>query len=1352
MTSALDPPSGDAARQAIHAIRGYEYQTLAAALAWVDLDENGLLYLEVAEDYAEVVGAALNAVQVKDTRSSGSVTLKTSAVRDAIKSFVSLAEEHPDQQVELRFFTSSPVGLEKAHKDRPGGRAGLTFWKRVRAGLEEVGPLRDVLEGESFPEVVRRFCKSRDDESLRTDLICRMAWDCDKPDATNLRLELEQRLTLVLRRDFRVPSHEAPRVADALVLRVLQKSTLPEARERVLSRSELCKLVDHSTRTSIRNTDLEQLLAQAFGDQGEFGPGQAVVSTPGRDTPPWIIDASGLPDPKYLIPRPAVTAAAELALKSSGICFIVGATGTGKSMVARRVASAFAYGAWWVDLRDAEAREARNRLSQALPLLAGMGPVTLMVEDLNCAEDSTVHRALAQVVEAARRHDMRVLVTSYRWPSTTTLNGLGVDSTSLVPCPHFDQEETNALVGMLGGDPAVWGRVAQIAGGSGHPQLTHAFLAGMAAKGWPANEIGQVLNRGFRTTDLEDTRAAARASVAYSLRQPARDLLYRLSLATGFFKRSLALEVAAIPPRIERASECFDELLGRWVEVAATDRHRISPLANRFGAEMLGTGEQRQVHHTIATQTISHGPIDAGDIDGILVHGLAGESHESLLKLSSAIAAADAETRAALAAHVAVFPLLNASKPIYPKHPPTSVMLRVAQFRLAVASDEPENIEEIVSALLREAEAIDHDLAGPYLEGAVIAPILTNIGIAKHVRGWVSLLSHFRRMEQAGDEDAQSLREEHPDIPTMAALFHIGIAELDSVQRLDAIFEDLDTWGSDERRELFTPIDPSYADHHLMVHYPWIVQSRQPDFDPTGAVASYRRMADYAKAWGLRTLSLQCRVAMAMIFDEHLSDQEAALRVLNETSAMFGKDRVLARALAKLHHRGGQRREALSHYHDAFMHMDGSGPVDAVYMLRDAAICAAECGEWDTARGWFLQAQAASDPLQEIGLGAVSIGLGADAAVASFEIGDIRDGIERLMVALQALGALDPDSNLQAAHCHRLIRHTILWLKAKVGGRPIRSAENPRPIVPGACSNPEPIPEIQELPLGHIEFAWYMLAEIEVAAGLDLGIRDIATQGTAAGHVPLLEHGLRLQVLSVDIQRLDPESFAAHFPDYVASAAYCLANARQLRDSWNLVDPDRTVIPDLPTAPPFDQITELAARHAIIAYGVKSLLDGRSDDTALLRGALTARLGQPHVGNSLFDHWNARDADRSDLDSEVAVIVARCLDSGSPPPDLLFLAGLRLVDWIAQSSFKTVLMSRLAPWLRHQWRRVLRTQRFLLFAPQSTVAAIEDVLTGQSEGAQFAARLALVAAPAVNARVGGSLRQRLSEFVTGVPE
>jgi hypothetical protein len=73
-------PQGDVARQAVDSLRGYVYQVTAAALTWLDLDDYGRLFLEVAEDYAVVAKSSIDAVQVKDTAASGTVTLNMNSV------------------------------------------------------------------------------------------------------------------------------------------------------------------------------------------------------------------------------------------------------------------------------------------------------------------------------------------------------------------------------------------------------------------------------------------------------------------------------------------------------------------------------------------------------------------------------------------------------------------------------------------------------------------------------------------------------------------------------------------------------------------------------------------------------------------------------------------------------------------------------------------------------------------------------------------------------------------------------------------------------------------------------------------------------------------------------------------------------------------------------------------------------------------------------------------------------------------------------------------------------------------------------------------------------------------------
>jgi len=108
-----DAPQGDVARQAVAALRGYAFQLYGSLLAWLELKDGEELFLEVAEDYAVVAREALKAVQAKETRASGTVTLNTSGVKEAINSFVDLCHRNPERKVSLRYFTTSLIGLEK---------------------------------------------------------------------------------------------------------------------------------------------------------------------------------------------------------------------------------------------------------------------------------------------------------------------------------------------------------------------------------------------------------------------------------------------------------------------------------------------------------------------------------------------------------------------------------------------------------------------------------------------------------------------------------------------------------------------------------------------------------------------------------------------------------------------------------------------------------------------------------------------------------------------------------------------------------------------------------------------------------------------------------------------------------------------------------------------------------------------------------------------------------------------------------------------------------------------------------------------------------------------------------------
>jgi hypothetical protein len=409
-------PEGDAARQAVDSLRGYAYQVLASALVWVDLGERDRLYLEVAEDYA-VMAQNLSAVQVKDTATSSTMTLNSSNVQEAIGSFVYLVARNPRVSVELRYLTTSTIGTERKVADRPCGIAGMEYWRKA-AVASDVAPLRAILESETFPPTVRDFVRARNDAEVRRDLLQKIHWDCGAPDFQTLHDDLQERLIVVGRDRFSLAAPEARRLADVLAYRVLQKSVLKTPAERVLNRAELYEILNAAAEVAMPRATAFALLSElTTGMTGSMADGLGPAGTLAGQEPGWLIGSDALPSPQRFIARPALETAAVSAVDRFGAAILIGASGLGKSHVARVAAESSAGAFVMVDLRDADAAETRRRLDIVFGRIGGMKVPLLILEDLNKFDDPGVARALGRVLEALRRRDRTALVTLYRRPS-----------------------------------------------------------------------------------------------------------------------------------------------------------------------------------------------------------------------------------------------------------------------------------------------------------------------------------------------------------------------------------------------------------------------------------------------------------------------------------------------------------------------------------------------------------------------------------------------------------------------------------------------------------------------------------------------------------------------------------------------------------------------------------------------------------------------------------------------------------------------------------------------------------------------------------------------------------------------
>ena len=746
--------------------------------------------------------------------------------------------------------------------------------------------------------------------------------------------------------------------------------------------------------------------------------------------------------------------------------------------------------------------------------------------------------------------------------------------------------------------------------------------------------------------------------------------------------------------------------------------------------------------------------IDAMDANAIVLHGLAGESTNSLAVLAQSLLSVNVDSLEVLAESVSTLRLLRTDRLIYSKDLSVSVMLRIAQFRLAAAFGGRHMVVDVVAALLNEVSRMPDGQPKETLDQMVLFRLLITKGIANYLDNWIALLLRFKSMVEGNSflqsvvADVETARDA-PGATHAAILFTIGSVELSSVSRLEMIVEHLDKLDAVERKRWLLPIDPSVADYSLLINAPWVAERSRDAFDPSDALLRFRRMSEKTGAWGIRPLCLQCWVAQAIMHDEFLDDPEGALAVLDEAVTVMGNDLILSRAKAKVHWRRGDHHIALEILRRIADRVGRDVPVERVTALREAAISAAHCNDWAQSEEWFLEAQRAAELMQSDDAQAVVIGLGADSAVAALETGDVGRMLKRLSEALVALGEVDPEATLQNAYCHRIIRHTVLWGQSRITNEETRIQGEVIAMQPGACSNPEPLPEVGNLPLGHIDVSLYMLAQSEAAAGLDVGIGASLQDRLALGPIPMMEFLLRLEEMKSDIGRLDPVRFSSHFLKYVESGAFFSANAQEIRRTFDPLKLVRGEVPALKKNGSNEPAAEQIANEAILAFVIRCAMARNARAMSEVERLLSREFSGKFPGSCVFGPASGKCRNLPELSKTVCSIAHKLLSGDHLAPDAFWMAGLRLLEWTNQSKFGSALIPHLAAWQRMGWERIVESERFQLILPRRTVPEIQAVLDVGLNDQKFAAKLILASNSAVRYRLPETYRNLLVAVSTG---
>jgi hypothetical protein len=463
----------------------------------------------------------------------------------------------------------------------------------------------------------------------------------------------------------------------------------------------------------------------------------------------------------------------------------------------------------------------------------------------------------------------------------------------------------------------------------------------------------------------------------------------------------------------------------------------------------------------------------------------------------------------------------------------------------------------------------------------------------------------------------------------------------------------------------------------------------------------------------------------------------------------LGEDVALSRARAKIFWHHDKHVEAVTILRAIADQVGRDSPIDRAFAMREAAISAAKTDDWAQAESWFREAQRAAATVETDNMHAMAIGLEADRAVAAFKIGQIDQALRGLASSLSGLAKLHPEASLRAAYCHRVVRHTVLWMETTIDRRETLIDGRPIVMLPGTCSNPEPPSAITALPLGPLDLAWYMLAEAEISSGRDVGIFRSLRQNLKDGPILFMEVALRNRWITVDVANSDGSRLAADMSDYLAALAYLRSRDAAERAAFDVMSPPRGEVRPLSSSELSEAPSEAAAVDAILAFALVSLFRGRVDALLGLEANLVAQFGNQVPGGAVFQKWRGAASSLGPLDDVVARAIASIRSGAHIEPRALWEIGLRLFEKLRQSNFRGLLVPLVAAWLRGEWQRIIAEEGFRLSRPRQTVPGVEaDLASGKNDEA-FIASLLLSAAEAVGSPLGAAYESLLRDVARG---
>lgn len=1295
MEKVIRPLDHDKTREATSSIRGYVYQAYQSILAWMRLKEDDLLFLEAAEDFDVHEPELVTVTQVKDTAGSGSITLRSEDVIDAINNYWRHKNSNAERLILFRFLSTSEPGQEKGIKFGDVGK-GIEYWKLAgRNDHYEVEPLKDFLLTLSLDESLKDFLRDSDDTAIRSQILSKIQWDTGKNLIDGLIVSIEERLI----------SHGDKKGVDSFSSKkalayLLQKVTdlLAFAGDRRLNYADFCQAFDEATMEVMPKGEA-LVLRSMLNRLSPLANASSVATT----NQPLQVLEEPLPLVRGATSRDDVVTNYESILRNHGAIILRGSTGLGKTSLARLVTDRIC-GEWaWAGFRGRTPTHIADLFKRAAVEIRNLGITPQVVlDDLDFGGLAKFEKELLALAFSVLNAGGHVILTGPSMCPPDFLNKLWLPTECDQVVTYLNEKDIADIACFHGLTDRhklhQWSRAILITT-QGHPQLVHARIKNLESKGWPPLEEMTWL---YDKSDLVPEREATRRRLSDEIPSDgARLLAYRLSLISEKFTRTTALKLAELPPPIALPGESFDLIVGPWIEKIGPDTYRVSPILADQGKDVLALAEANAVHEAIALELLSRKTLSPSDVGAILTHALISRSEKALIFLTQGIMTADREIWQSLGDAVFWFPsmALEPGQHIFQENLFIDFMLRLSQFRIAATSKQADKSLAIMDRAFEVLAKQDKQVSVPNAAMAYLV-FLTSIEIPIPPRRSVDMISRLIDISKVehdfGDIFSNLLSKDNNDVcmaglTPAQSLFSFEAARISGLADLKELLEALNELEQEKRDFLLEVFETEeVTDAELLVGTAWWKDASQDRLNVEEAYSILLYAIELAKKWGANKLLRAAYVAMSVIYDEYGDSPENALSILDQAEERIGSNdaRILnQRAKVLLHQKNNA--EALELFDQALV--AGALPTtEQMFASRNGGIAAARIGDWASAERFFLGGS--QIPTLTEDMVRMAIGLLADAAFARWKQGKTVDSLMLYSDVLKKMETIPIDDNLKNRYLHAIVKHSLLWID--LGEKATQN--NIVEPMPGACSNQEPHEGYKDLDIKDMSASWGMLGSIDTKFGTGLELAKLAKE-RCHGKLPLLmdimQRISRLQALYKNLEVSSAvqifvemyESLQCHAPmEAEQMDGWVPSEIQQLpSDYWDSKDRRENLL---------NRILSVAITSACIDLSASLPIDDwRQDlDACQIKG---------HEINIFFDIISGKSTPKTDELLQVVAGWLYRLQYDDLSPKDLFVAHFRMLNFLSGQEWGQYSGDIFANRLSRHWQHVAQTQKFALISP-----------------------------------------------------